>query len=707
MAQNRIKGITVEIGGDVTGLQAALKSVNTQISATQAELRDVEKLLKLDPKNVTLLEQKQRLLAKATQELTEKQKALKKAMDGVTVNDKKYSEWQKAYQKIQTEIKGTETALGNLIKKQREMEKAGDIDTGEYTKLGREISTLEDKIESLNRQASQTFDEMGRPISTTQYGSLQREAIATEQDLKRMEQATKEVNTALRQSKSGFSTFEQGAKKAQTAIKKINDKVKPLSAGAAGLAASMYGVYDSTRDLRMDLSRLDNNARQNAVSVDTARKAWKEFAIVTDETDSSVEAVSNLLAAGFNENNMQKAVEGLAGAAQKFSDTLKIESLADSLQETMAVGEATGQWAEMLDRLGISQDEFNRKLQQANTDAEKQDVILQTLADGGLLDYYNGWKESEQGIYDSQNAYYELQQTLSEFGEAVAPVITDVMQVMTDLLNAFNELDPDTQQFIIWTILAVAALAPLLSALGGLAGLLSNPVALAIVGIILALASMVGMWIYVANNLETVQGRIQAVIDWLSGFFLRDWTEIFGEAGESVSELALGIAKALNRIGDAWKACMELIQGIVKGDWDQVWKSAVKIVLNAKDAVVQVIKGMVNYVTSGINRVIRSINSVTTKIPGIGFSIPTIPMMASGGVLSSGSAIVGEAGPELLTMSGGRAVVQPLTNSTTNQTANFGGITINVYSNGGLSETAEQIAAEIQQAVQRKGMVFA
>ena len=96
MAQNRIKGITVEIGGAVTGLQAALKSGNTQISATQSELRDVEKLLKLDPKNVTLLEQKQRLLAKATQELTEKQKALKKAIDGVTVNDKKYAEWQKA-----------------------------------------------------------------------------------------------------------------------------------------------------------------------------------------------------------------------------------------------------------------------------------------------------------------------------------------------------------------------------------------------------------------------------------------------------------------------------------------------------------------------------------------------------------------------------------------------------------------------------------
>ena len=69
---NRIKGITVEIGGDTTKLQAALKSVNGQIKTTQSSLRDVEKLLKLDPKNTTLLAQKQKLLTQAIGETKEK-----------------------------------------------------------------------------------------------------------------------------------------------------------------------------------------------------------------------------------------------------------------------------------------------------------------------------------------------------------------------------------------------------------------------------------------------------------------------------------------------------------------------------------------------------------------------------------------------------------------------------------------------------------
>ena len=65
MAANRIKGITIEIGGDTTKLQTALKGVNTQVKSTQQQLKDVEKLLKLDPGNTELLAQKHRLFGEA------------------------------------------------------------------------------------------------------------------------------------------------------------------------------------------------------------------------------------------------------------------------------------------------------------------------------------------------------------------------------------------------------------------------------------------------------------------------------------------------------------------------------------------------------------------------------------------------------------------------------------------------------------------
>lgn len=81
MAGNRIKGITVEIGGDTTKLQAALKKVNSEAKNTQAQLKDVEKLLKLDPGNTELLCQKQKLLSSAVSETKEKLATLKTAAE--------------------------------------------------------------------------------------------------------------------------------------------------------------------------------------------------------------------------------------------------------------------------------------------------------------------------------------------------------------------------------------------------------------------------------------------------------------------------------------------------------------------------------------------------------------------------------------------------------------------------------------------------
>lgn len=78
---NRINGITVEIGGDTTKLQNVLKGVNSQIKNTQSALKDVEKLLKLDPTNTTLLAQKQKLLTQAISETKEKLATLKTAAE--------------------------------------------------------------------------------------------------------------------------------------------------------------------------------------------------------------------------------------------------------------------------------------------------------------------------------------------------------------------------------------------------------------------------------------------------------------------------------------------------------------------------------------------------------------------------------------------------------------------------------------------------
>ena len=121
MAASRIKGITVEIGGDTTKLQTALKGVNSEIKNTQSQLKDVEKLLKLDPGNTELLAQKHKLLGEAVSETKEKLTTLKTAAEQAN------------------------QALAN-----------GDISKEQYDALQRQIIETENELKKLEEQANQS-----------------------------------------------------------------------------------------------------------------------------------------------------------------------------------------------------------------------------------------------------------------------------------------------------------------------------------------------------------------------------------------------------------------------------------------------------------------------------------------------------------------------------------------------------------------------
>ena len=114
MAGN-IKGMTIEIGGNTAPLEQALKGVNKEISSTQKELTQVNKLLKLDPKNTELLKQKQQLLGQQISQTTTKLDALKQAQSKLDAEIKKGGNVnQEEYRKLQREIISAETSLKNL-----------------------------------------------------------------------------------------------------------------------------------------------------------------------------------------------------------------------------------------------------------------------------------------------------------------------------------------------------------------------------------------------------------------------------------------------------------------------------------------------------------------------------------------------------------------------------------------------------------------
>lgn len=629
---DRIKGITVVLGGDTTGLNKALSGVNKEISGTQKQLKDVERLLKLDPTNTKLLEQRQRLLADAVNE--------------------------------------TKTKLDTLKEAEKQVQ--------EQFKRGE--------------------------VSQQQYDALQREIVATEQELKRLEDQADKSSVAVAKIEAAADKVKTGADKISSTAGTVQQAFAPVTAAVAGLAGAAVATIPATEELRSDLSKLEASAEDNAVSAEAARDAWREFAVQSGETDSAVEATANLLQAGFTESDLQQAVEGLAGAAQRFPDTLKIESLADSLQETLATGTATGQFGELLDRLGIGAENFTEQLALCGTEAEKQNLALETLANAGLNDSYNAWKANNEEMLDNQEANLKMQESMAELAETILPLATMAVEKVTELINWFTSLDSETQKLIATVALFVAAISPVAGAISGISGAISFLIANPIVALIAAIVALVAL---IALKGDEIQAVLQKVDDFLQGVFATDWREIFGPVlGEYLNAFMANVKNVWDAVKRIFDGVIDFIRGVFTGDWERAWQGVQNIFGGIFDGLVAMAKAPLNGIIGLLNMAVNAINSLIDGFNSIGFdlpdwlgggswhpsipTIPNIPYLAKGGTVLSGSAIVGEAGPELLTVSPGRTVVQPLP-SLGGYSGGTGGATPGV--------TAQQVQAAAQMIV--------
>ena len=628
---DRIKGITVAIGGDVSGLEKALTSANKEINKVGKELKDVERLLKLDPSNVELLAQKQKLLGTAIEQTKNKLDALRKAEKDA----------QKAF-------------------------KDGKISEQQYNALKREIIDTEQKLGKLETQATETN-------STIRKGA------------QKSETAVEGVEDAASKAKSAFNKLKSSASSALSKIESEADKAanatQGISTAAAALGGAMFATVGGTQELATDLSKLKINAEEANVPLEAVGEALAEIYAHSGQTDSAIEAISNLLQTGANALQLANAIDVLSGAVIRFPDTLTMESLADGLQETLATGEATGQYAELLERLGVDLEYFNAELAECATEYDKINFAIKILQEEGLRKTYEEWKKQNEALIENREANLELQESLSELGVLLAPILTMVTEMLTGLVDWFTGLDEGTQMAILGIIGFLAVLSPGLSMISTIVGMVSS-IAGFLGGISITVLA-VGAAIVAAIAVLAIWGdEIQGALTKIDEFFLKissfDFTLIFGPVfGTLINSIVDLLAQLWAMFSGTLSGLIDFIRGVFTGDWTRAWQGLVSIGETIFNNLLAIARTPLNTIISLINGAINAANRLIDRINQItGWSIPSfgnfdIPMFANGGTLSSGEAIVGEAGPELLTVTNGVATVTPLNINVTNHN-NFG-----------------------------------
>lgn len=678
---NKIKGITVTIGGNTQSLDKALKGVNSQAMSLQSELRDVNRALKLDPTNTELLRQKQELLASSVTETKNKLQTLKQA----------------------------------------------------------------------DAQCSEQF----KKDHAEQYRALQREIVITENNLKELEAQAASSNAMV-------AKISASADKMAGSLENAASKTKMLSAAAGGLIAAAggaaYKAITLSDDLNTlakqtgfttaDLQKMEYAADRIDVSMETITGASKKMKKSMVSSSKDTVAAWNAIGVAVRDNVTGELRDSTTVFYEAIEGLSKIQN--ETERDTLAM-QLFGKSAD--DLAGII-DDGGAAFKQYGKEAENAGVILSQ----DTLDSLNKMNDAVDELKAQTTG------TFAEVGAEVATMLTpclqDVARTIKDILQWVRNLDQGQLKFIGTILLVIAALSPMLSigaklitvikgiviaistvngaialftgaATTGTAAAttLAKAIAFLTSPITLVVAAVVAAVALIAIKGDEIQAVLQRVDTFMQTIFARDWTNIFGPVLGGLLNTFFATFKGIwDSVMLLFNGVINFVRGVFTGDWERAWKGITEIFGGIFGSLEAIAKAPINGIIGLLNMAISAINSLISGFNSLGFtmpkwlgggswhpnlpSIPSIPFLAKGGTFSQGSAIVGEAGPELLTLIGGAARVTPLTNSQKQikaAGASFGDINVTVYGQnlGDPKATAKATADELQNEIQRREMVFA
>ena len=657
----RIQGITVEIGGDTTKLQTALKGVNTEIRNTQSQLRDVDKLLKLDPGNTELLAQKHRLLGDAVKETKEKLETLKTAAEQAEQALKDGTITQDQYDGLQREIVETEqklksleeqakqsgTALQNIAAKGEKLKTVGD----NISNVGTKLLPVTAGVVGLGTAAVKTAADFDSAMSKVAAVSG-----ATGKDLDALRDKAREMG-----SKTKFSASE--AAEAMNYMAMAGWKTEDMLSGIEGvmnLAAASGEDLATTSDIVTDaLTAFGLSAKDSGHFADILAAASSNAntnVSMMGETFKYCAPIAGAL--GFSAEDTAEAIGLMANAGIKGSQAgTALRTIMNNLsgdvkicgssigEVTVATTNADGSMRDLSDILadcrtafsGLSESEkaaaaeslvgknamsgFLALMNAGEADINKLSSAIDNC-DGcaaGMAETMNDNLAGQLTILKSQ-----LQELAISFGELLMPAIRTIVGWIQKFVDWLNSMDEGTRKVIVTIALVAAAIGPVLiivgkviSAIGTimtiipkLAGVINaakgviaafNAVCAAnpYVLIIAAIVALVAAFIYLWNNCEE---------------FRQFWIDLW----ESIKEIAVAVWEALKEFFTAaWEAIKTTavtVWNAIKDFFTGLWEGIKNIFMTVVNAISTFLTNAWNAIKNTVTTVFNAIKTFFTTI---------------------------------------------------------------------------------------------
>lgn len=376
------------------------------------------------------------------------------ALDGENEYKKALSEAQRGLR-----VLGSELKLASA-----EFETNGDKQaflTAKSQTLRSEIAQQEEIVKSLEGAVKDAGEKYGETAKATDdYQIKLNSAKATLEKMRRELDATDREAQDLgrdsvrvgRQLEDGIGDGADQAKESLESMaaqmKQSLEEIKSSSfVTAAGSAWNMaQGVYqglseleESSREYNRTLAIFKQNVEDDGFDYEWAKGKADEVASITGSIESALSGVRALTQTGWNSDEITEAINNIVGACLKYDGTT-FDGLAQSIQETISKGEATGQFAKVVESMGYDVNEFNEAMKNAETPTGKLQVALAYLTANGLVETKKNFEQNNKQLIEAQSASNRLKEAWAGLGEKAGIVSTPIKNNLAAALEEVNSL---------------------------------------------------------------------------------------------------------------------------------------------------------------------------------------------------------------------------------------------------------------------------
>lgn len=461
-----------------------------------------------------------------------------------------------------------------------------------------------------------------------------------EKTLKDAEAGTLDLANASLKSGKAISSVGDSAKDSSSKLSSLKSVGSGVAKGIAvvasavvGLASAFLSTASSTREFRNNMSKLETGFTQAGLTAEDATNSYNTLYGVVGDIGKATEASSMLAQLVNDEKELTEWTDILTGVYATYGDALPIEGLAEASNETAKTGKITGVLADALNWAGVSEDEFQAKLNATTSEQERQALITETL-NGLYGESAEKFKELNKDIIEAQEADAKLSQAMAELGKVAEPILTTLKNLASDLLQEIMPFVDVFGEGLNGALNGVSGSAEKIAqGLSGLIDTILNKVVEllpTIVNVVLELIPML-----VNTILEALPQLLDVVIQIVDNI-INLLGEILPTIIEKIIEIVpVLIVKLLDYIPQLIQSAITLLMSIVK---------AIPIVIQSLlTALPTIVDAIINALILGIpaliNGAIQLFNAIIQAIPviiqSLVVALPTIIDAIINGLLSA------------------------------------------------------------------------